>query len=260
MPLSSELRHESVIAGEFSYNREMTDLSVVVTYYNNPLALRRLLGNISQETGVSKKNLELVVVDDGSEKVGECEAICNEQPMVATRVFRVLVDIPWNHRAARNIGVHEADSPWVLAIDIDTLPALSQTLMMLPSLNIEDKSFYLFNRVEEGSRKPLAVHHDTILISKRNYWFVGGFDENFAGVWGFGKLWFADAKKKLRPIVLWNVFVTRTTNVNPLDSQTKLKRDRPWAVRTKVLLTRLSQRLIGKPERKILSVPYISVN
>lgn len=202
---------------------------------------------------------KIVVVDDCSKDKRKCVDICSGFKELEISVFRVHNDLPWNHRAARNIGFFESDSGWILAVDIDTIPDLGSFSRALPKLNITEKAFFLVNRIELGTKKPLGIHHDTYLISKENYWLTGGFDENFCGRWGFGKIWFRDAKRLLSQRILLSCYVMHSQKSDPLDSQTNLLRKRTILQMLAVEFTRFSQRLVGVPRRKTLTHPYSRV-
>lgn len=235
------------------------ELSVVVTYYNSPLALDRFLQNLSKVGGKVLKSMEVVIVDDASKLPLDSQTIASYSSSLQIRAFRVLHDVPWNHRSARNIGVHEGLGTWILALDIDTLPEVTTILEKIKFLRTDEPKFYLLNRVEYGTKKPLPVHHDSFLITRNNYWRTGGFDENFAGMWGFGKTWFHDARRILKAETLWDCFVVRFKEEDPLDSQTELPRKRTFRNVLRVAVIRLTQRLAGYPRRKVLSAQYAQI-
>lgn len=234
-------------------------LSIVVTYYNSPLAMDRFLQSCSDVESKVLDSIEVVIVDDASRVPLDVQKISRDHGSLQIRPFRVLNDIPWNHRSARNIGVHESSGTWILALDIDTLPDIEMILEKIEILDTDAHKFYLLNRVEFGTKKPLPIHHDSFLITRSNYWKTGGFDENFAGMWGFGKTWFHDAKVILKHEILWDTFVVRFKEEDPLDSQTELPRKRTFGNILKVAATRLMQRLIGYPQRKVLDSRYAPV-
>ena len=229
-------------------------LSLVVTYYKSPQSLRVQLDRLSKLSPQTRRLFEVVIVDDASPTGFDAfEVVKDFLETLNLRLFRVNEDITWNHRSARNIGFYEMSGEWGLALDIDTFPILESLFRNESSFRYAKRTFFLLHRVDEISKKPLGVHHDTYLIRKSDYWSIGGFDENLAGMWGFGKLWFRDAKKKLRSDLLWGARVERRQD---LDSQTLKPRKKTFRSRVYVARIRFLQRIIGRPERQILTFDY----
>jgi len=87
-------------------NFHIGGISIVYTYYNNPLMLERMVRHLNSLSSQVKSRIEVLVVDDGSQ-----EAPAGNLPYTAEfdlKIFRVEVDKPWNQSGARNLGSAEA--------------------------------------------------------------------------------------------------------------------------------------------------------
>ncbi len=233
-------------------------VSLVYTYYENPLMLRRLLKHLDGFSKELRDRIELVIVDDGSPNTPAATVITSK-PLLPVRVFRLIDDIPWNHRSARNIGAFEAAHEWLFLLDMD-MEIPYETLTGLFHLPQPLEPWYLFSsRPIESSTHTLGRHHDAIFMSKEFYWKVGGFDENFAGYYGVGAL-FGIECEKLAPFVhlkdLWVNFVG-TETIEDADTR-GLARKASITDRVIIRIKRLS-RALGLLRRKTLSHRYTRV-
>jgi len=173
-------------------------ISLVYTYYDNPETLKFLVDSLNGYAAAIRSSIEVVVVDDASPSFAA--HLLGLEPKFSLRIFRVQNDKAWNHRAARNIGAHEAKAPWLFLLDVDTLVP-EETLARLLTLQPHENEWFLFSRRDAWSGEKIRHHHDTIFISRVLYWEVGGFDENYAGIYGAGAKFSLELERK-RPFVL----------------------------------------------------------
>ena len=130
------------------------------------------------------QGIEVVLIDDGSpDKPLEARLRHHRGPYQNLRAFRVIGDLPWNHRVARNIGALESRGEWLLLIDIDTLVPRA-TIEEILRAELVGGRYYLFNRVENKTGRKLPTHHDSLLIKRSDYWKAGGYDSRFSGIYG----------------------------------------------------------------------------
>lgn len=196
----------------------MTPLSIVIPFYRNERMLyRQYLTWAKEWSPALKDQLEIVIVDDGSPE----PAAAVERPpgLPALSIYRIHEDRPWHQHGARNLGAHVAANPFLLMTDMDhVIPA--DTLAEV--LAAADRGRVLtFGRVDappaltwrayewstmaptmrpDGSRKP---HVNSFALSRALYWEIGGYDEDYCGVYGTDKLFrnrlFAAAREKHLP-------------------------------------------------------------
>jgi glycosyltransferase involved in cell wall biosynthesis len=170
----------------------MADLSIVIPYYLNPEMLALQYKVWAGYPGYLKSNIEIVIVDDGS-PVELAEKVRRPGGLPPLRIYRVLVDKPWNQHGARNLGAHEANGPWLFLTDMDhVLP--SESLGKLIG-NLAPDRIYTFARLNapdmEPMRRPdgsLKEHPNTFAMTKEMYWRIGGYDERFCGIYGTDSL------------------------------------------------------------------------
>lgn len=182
-------------------------LSVVIPYYRNPGMLRRQLLTWRDEwSPEQKRDIEVVLVDDGSptpDTAAETLASMwggSRDGLPALSLYRVLIDRPWGQHGARNLGAHVARSRWMLMTDMDhVIPAstLAEVLRMLPALTRNEVitfgrvdapqtltwkadhwSEFARTRRDDGSLKP---HVNSFVVSRKRFWALGGYDESFVG-------------------------------------------------------------------------------
>lgn len=148
-----------------------------------------------------KRLIEFIIVDDNSDYIPAIDFY--DLPI---RYFRVLDDIPWNSCGCRNLAALKVTSKWVLFHDIDNVFDVEDMKKLSTSvLNvIEDKphsNLYKFNYSIDGI--PKAPHLCTLLLNINYFWSLGGYDEDFAGNYGYDDAWFNYVwKEKYGPSIL----------------------------------------------------------
>lgn len=187
-------------------------LSLVMPYYRNPGMLRRhLLVWRNEWSAELKREVEVVIVDDGSPDDNAFDALNSmwngdRTGLPALSLYRVTEDRPWHQHGARNLGAHVAKAKWLLMTDMDHVvphSTLAEVMEMLPLLGKNE--VLTFGRVdapntltwkadhwpefrrtarEDGSLKP---HVNSFVVSHKRYWRLGGYDEDLCGVYGTDK-------------------------------------------------------------------------
>lgn len=182
------------------------NLSLVMPYYRNPGMLRRhLLVWRDEWSAELKRDLEVVIVDDGSPDDTAADTLASmwngdRTGLPTIELYRVTEDRPWHQHGARNLGAHVAKAPWLLMTDMDHVVAnstLAEVLRTLPGLSKNE--VLTFGRVDapptltwradhwpefartrrdDGSLKP---HVNSFVVNRKRYWRLGGYDEDFTG-------------------------------------------------------------------------------
>jgi hypothetical protein len=146
-----------------------------------------------------------ILVDDGSPS--ECAVdVARPDGLPRLRIFRVLEDRPWHQHAARNLGAHVATADWLLLTDMDHVFTAASMLEVI-KLKGSDRA-YIFPRLDwpelkptlgrRGERKP---HPNTYAMKREFFWRVGGYDEEFCGIYGTDGL-FRDRLRRTGAIYL----------------------------------------------------------
>lgn len=175
-------------------------ICLVFAYYENPEMLELQWREIAQYPAGIKKALEVIVVDDGSPAHPAAEVV-RPRGLPRHSIFRLDQDIRWNQDAARNIGAHEASSPWLLLTDIDHVVPLA-TVMKLLEGEHDSSVFYTFGRVKYGTQEVREPHPNSYFMTKELYWEIGGHDEDYAGIYGKDFLFRKRALRHTREVVL----------------------------------------------------------
>ncbi len=164
-------------SGSFSH----IELSYVTTVYFNQKTSTTLLQLLQQYASYPPEvldRLQFVLVDDGSPVTIEIPPTVNLNILL----LRVPVDIPWNHAAARNIGVVYARSDRVLVTDVDHEFPLD-TLRAMMRLKDLRRTTYMLRRVKVDGT-PWKPHSNTFVVSRGRYLELFGYDEEFCGHYG----------------------------------------------------------------------------
>jgi hypothetical protein len=137
-----------------------------------------------------KERIGIIVVDDGSPE----PAINVPRPtgLPELSIYRVIEDRPWHQHGARNLGAHVAPDGWLLLTDMDHVLTGENAEQLLKRLHrMDEGSVFTLNRVEadtgeqtlglDGRPKP---HPNSFVLTRELYWRVGGYDEDYCGVYG----------------------------------------------------------------------------
>lgn len=165
-------------------------ISLVMPYYRNPGMLALQFAEWQRWSAKAKAQIEVVIVDDGSPE--PAAAVSRPDGLPDLRIYRVLEDRPWHQHAARNLGAQQAASPWLLLTDMDhVLRAEAADALLRRIGKLDPGTAYFLRRVEadtgelttnaHGREKP---HPNSFVMTRDLYWRVGGYDEDFCGVYG----------------------------------------------------------------------------
>jgi hypothetical protein len=206
----------------------MRNFTLVMAYYMNQSMLAehaRLWQSLPAELAA---RLHVVIVDDGSPEHSAHEAMrsIGKVPVASLQVWRMLVDIPWNQDACRNLGVREAPTEWLLLTDMDHLvPAETWRRLMLGQLHKNE--VYRFGRVSAPSLELYKPHPNSWAMRRTIYWDCGGYDERLAGNYGTDGDFLVRIRGRRNIVDLSDVLIRVPREVIPDASTTTLKRKQP---------------------------------
>lgn len=157
----------------------MSLLTLITHVYNGQAMLDEQLARWRSYSPALADRLEFLVVDDYS-----------DTPIVVPsagpnlRLLRVTDDIAWNMPGCRNLAAIQARSEWLLYFDVDQFTDESNIAMMVNALpRLDSQRLYVFRRIVDGV--DAEPHINTFLISRQGFFRAGGYDEDFAGHYGF---------------------------------------------------------------------------
>lgn len=167
-------------------------LTFCLAYYRNPGMLAEQFRVWAGYPDDLKNQIEIVVGDDGSPE--PAAAVPRPDGLPSLRIFR-LKDVenpetpPWRQDAIRNRAAFMARGPWLFLTDMDHVLPANSLRALLPLCKSD--LVYTFQRLDAPDMKPkldksgnLHPHPNTFAMTKARYWKVGGYDEEFCGIYG----------------------------------------------------------------------------
>jgi hypothetical protein len=233
------------------------ELSIIFAYYDNPQMLSFQVEKLSSLPASVSRRIEVIVVDDAS-PLAPALSVVPERVPFELRVFRISEDKPWNQDAARNIGAWEARAPLLLLTDIDHVVPAS-TIEGLLETPISD-TVYSLARGAHFSEAKVLPHVNSYVMSRDLYWKVGGYDEDFWGMYGSDWLYRKRLVKKYPVVLREDLTLELVTQGSIPDAKNKVFSRRPTVLRRlwgRSLRALKFVRLIPSP--RVLVNPYTRV-
>lgn len=159
----------------------MNRVAIVMAYYDNPDMLREHLRVWSTYDPALLPYLSVVIVDDASPRYPALDVLSAGLPL-STMLWRVREDIPWHQDGARNIAMHHCPAEWALMTDMDHVLPADQVLPMLLMNAMHGEYYMPGQRMLDGT--VLRPHPNTYMMSRSDFWRMGGYDEDFCGWYG----------------------------------------------------------------------------
>lgn len=160
--------------------------TIVMPYYENPKMLRLQLHEWRMFTPSEKVALSAVIVDDGSPNNPAGDVVREHGNCgFKVRVFRIVPNIPWNQDGARNLAMKHVDTQWALMTDMDHMIKRDQVSRMLNFVSHRTmKGQYYMPHREDWDGRSNHPHANSYVFNVEDFWTMGGYDEDFAGVYG----------------------------------------------------------------------------
>ncbi len=160
------------------YDATPKRLTIVVPYYECQRFFADQVEHWRTFDAELRQHVTAIIVDDGSPMPAQLPA---DLPFTI-RLFRIQQDVRWNWLAARNIGAHHADTPWLLLTDMDhRIP--EETLRAVILGKHDPKTVYAFSR-QEHTGEVIQPHSASFLMTRAMFWKIGGYDEALSGHYG----------------------------------------------------------------------------
>lgn len=192
-------------------SKKRNSVALCLPYYRNPGMLERQCDDLAGLPEDLGREIELVVVDDGSPDDSRASTVMIQtapMPLRAVSLYRITVDVRWNQDAARNLAVSQASSTWVLLTDIDHLVPVATWRRVIEG-KLDPAKIYKFSRASLPSLAAYKPHPNSWLMTRELYDRMGGYDERFAGFYGtdgdFRDRCSGAATVELLPEQLWRV-------------------------------------------------------
>lgn len=159
----------------------MNEITLVYPYYCNPTTLELQVEHWSKLPHWMAAHLNVRIIDDGSPEPAKGHL---KRIGVPIQLYRIKEDKPWNQHGARNLGAHVAPSSddWLLMTDMDIVVPETALCFLLQS-RLDRDAHYFFGR-EFADGRPDKPHCNSFLVTKKNFWAAGGYNEDFCGTYG----------------------------------------------------------------------------
>lgn len=189
-------------------------VTLIVPYYRNPLMLAEQINVWNNYPDP----VILIVVDDGSPEpaYNVIEKYAALVTLERLQLYRIGIDVAWNRGGARNLGAHVAETEWIMQLDIDhILPADSARHLL--EFDPNPTQWYRLERYRVGkadvTRKKDRIHPDqeyglihphvdSYLCTRKRYWEIGGYDEDYSGCLGGGNPFLKQMEQRSKPLML----------------------------------------------------------
>ena len=162
-------------------------LSFITTYYNQYPMLEKQVGLWQSYNDEVKGKVRFVVVDDGS-RIKPCEVkdlVCDNNLDIA--VYKIKEDIYCNIPGAVNLGATVCGTDWMFKHDIDHLVPEESIIKMVnltESETIHSKVYKFYRHNGTDISNPNKIAPGQFMIRVRDFWQIGGWDEDFCGHYG----------------------------------------------------------------------------
>lgn len=203
----------------------MRPFTLVMAYYMNRCMLVEHVRQWQDLPPELKARIHVVIVDDGSPERSASDAIrsIGTPSLASCQVWCMLVDVPWNQDACRNLGVKHAPTEWLLMTDMDHIVPVD-TWKRLITGKLDKRVAYRFGRVSAPTLEPYKRHPNSWALTRDTYWDCGGYDERLAGNYGTDGDFYSRVKGRRNIVDLPEVLVRVPRDVVPDASTTTLKR------------------------------------
>lgn len=156
-------------------------ITLVYAYYENADMLREQI----RVWRYYADHVAIVIVDDGSPTKPALEILQPHTNVLNLKLFRVLKNIPWNQDGARNLAMQNVDTEWAFMTDMDHVVPVPQLHAMTAfSETAPKKHYYMPNQRKVDGTDLQREHPNSYLMRVEDFWFMGGYDEDFAGAYG----------------------------------------------------------------------------
>lgn len=190
-------------------------VSLCMPYYMNPAMLALQYANWVSWPVELRALFEIVLVDDGSPERPASE-VRRPPGLPALRIYRVTEDRPWHQHAARNLAAKVATGRWLLLTDMDhVLERKAAEALWKRRGKLDPGTIYTLARVEADTGLPTMQHSrpkphpNSFVVTPETFWSIGGYDEDYCGIYGTDGLFRSRAGERAKQGHLKYVPLTR---------------------------------------------------
>ncbi len=158
-------------------------ITFVYPYFENAGMFKLQQENWDAYPDDIRDQIEVIVTDDCSTQNPARKNLLDRRTDMS--LYQIETKVPWNWLEARNIGAYHAKGKWLLLTDMDHLVSTENIVKLFEKMpTLSSKYVYQFSRVKAPNFTPYKFHNDSFFLSKKMFWRCGGYDEEFAGLYG----------------------------------------------------------------------------
>ncbi len=160
----------------------MNEITIVMAYFNQPEIMLEWWDNLRAYEDEVAEHVRIAICDDGSQK--HPLVIPEDIRTIFKAVqFRLNGDVPWREMVARNLCMKNS-AGWCFMTDPDYMldPGMMKRLV---NKQLERNNYYHLSSRLYSNKKPLHMPENMAVIHTGEFWAAGGYDETFAGGYGF---------------------------------------------------------------------------
>ena len=163
----------------------MKKITINLSYYNQSETLKTHVLEWKSWNTEIRNQFHFCIVDDCS-KIKATDILSNiDLSSLSISIYRVKEDLVCNIAGVRNLSAQQCNTEWMMILDMDTLVSqdLAESMIHLVDTTKKDVVCFKFNRdLPGGKEKP---HPAVCLIKKKDYWKIGGCEEDLVGNYGY---------------------------------------------------------------------------
>jgi len=168
---------------------ELGGVSLIHPFYNDEKRLELQFVEWEKWSERVCRNVDITLIDDCSDHsltLGTKQIEVLKKKGLEISVYRISDNLKWNTPGALNLGFTVASKPWSLTMDSDCFFD-SENWERLLDFKPRDDCLHKFNRRRFGTTEASNWLDNTrylpctILLHKKIFWALNGFDEDFTG-------------------------------------------------------------------------------
>ena len=154
-------------------------LTFMMAVYGQPEMMRKWFQTLRTYDDDVLDRIRLLIVDDHGDPPQEIPV--DIRAMLDCRLYRVTKQIKWNQMGARNLGMDQATTDWVVMMDPDMVVELPVAKRMLAQAAkmLRGQAGKLFLRYTND--KMDGSSPNVYLMHRLDFEMIGGYDEDYAG-------------------------------------------------------------------------------
>ena len=166
----------------------MKKITVNLSFYNQNEVLKRHVELWKSYPQHLKDLFKFCIIDDCS-KTPAIEVLREtDLSDIDLAIYRIEEDLYCNISGGRNLAAQQCTTEWMILLDMDTMIPEDMALIIPTLTHSKEKEIFKFNRrVTENHSHPKhhQPHPAVCLLRKRDYWDIGGNEEDFVGHYGY---------------------------------------------------------------------------